>query len=69
MNRSRFIEKKVPIGHHESIDELLDGHLKLIQSKTGYRFSIDALLLAEFVTIRKDDVILDQGTGCGIIPL
>jgi len=47
----------------------MDGRLKLIQSKDGYRFSIDAALLAEFVTIKKKEVVLDLGTGCGIILL
>jgi len=39
------------------------------QSKTGYRFSIDAILLSQFVTIKRGDRIVDLGTGCGIIPL
>jgi tRNA1Val (adenine37-N6)-methyltransferase len=47
----------------------MDGRLKLIQFRTGYRFSIDAILLAQFVSIKRDDVIVDLGTGCGIIPL
>jgi tRNA1Val (adenine37-N6)-methyltransferase len=53
----------------ESMDDFMDGRLKLIQSKTGYRFSIDAILLSEFVTIKKGDWVTDLGTGCGIIPL
>jgi tRNA1(Val) A37 N6-methylase TrmN6 len=53
----------------ESIDEFMDGRLKLIQSRTGYRFSIDAILLSQFVTIRRGDRVVDLGTGCGIIPL
>jgi tRNA1Val (adenine37-N6)-methyltransferase len=53
----------------ESMDEFMDGRLKLIQSKTGYRFSIDAILLSQFVTIKRGDRIVDLGTGCGIIPL
>ncbi len=53
----------------ESIDEFMDGRLKLIQSKTGYRFSVDAILLSQFVTIKRGDRIVDLGTGCGIIPL
>lgn len=53
----------------ESIDEFMDGRLKLIQSRTGYRFSVDAILLSQFVTIRRGDRVVDFGTGCGIIPL
>ena len=53
----------------ESIDDFMNGDLRLIQSRTGYRFSIDAVLLSEFVTVKKDDVIADLGAGCGIIPL
>ena len=53
----------------ERIDCFMDGRLKLIQSKDGYRFSIDAILLAEFVTIKQGDVVIDLGTGCGVIPL
>jgi tRNA1Val (adenine37-N6)-methyltransferase len=53
----------------ESIDGFEGGDLRLIQSRTGYRFSIDAILLSEFVTIKSGDVVMDLGAGCGIIPL
>ncbi len=53
----------------ESIDDFMDGRLKLIQSRTGYRFSIDAVLLSEFATVKKGDRVVDLGIGCGIIPL
>jgi len=53
----------------ECIDQFMEGRLKLIQSKDGYRFSIDAVLLSEFVTIRPEDVVVDIGTGCGVILL
>lgn len=54
---------------NETIDMFMDGRLKLIQSRSGYRFSIDAILLSEFVTIKKGDTVVDFGSGCGIIPL
>jgi tRNA1Val (adenine37-N6)-methyltransferase len=59
----------IELREDESIDAFMDGRLKLIQSKKGYRFSIDAILLSEFVSIKPGDVIVDLGTGCGIIPL
>lgn len=60
---------KIELRPDESIDEFMDGRLKLIQSRKGYRFSIDAILLSEFVSLRRGDIIMDLGTGCGIIPL
>ncbi len=53
----------------EELDLFLDGRLRIIQSKHGYRFSVDAVLLADFVTVRKGDVVVDLGTGCGVILL
>jgi len=53
----------------ESIDNFLDGRLRLIQSCTGYRFSVDAVLLSEFATVKHGDLVVDLGTGCGIIPI
>ncbi len=53
----------------ETIDEMFDGSLRVIQKKNGYRFSLDAVLLANFVPAFKDCSILDIGTGSGIIPL
>ncbi len=54
---------------HERIDSFLDGRLEVIQSRRGYRFSIDALLLSSFAGVRRGDLVVDLGTGCGIIPL
>lgn len=64
-----FKSHKIDLRPDETIDTFMKGHLKLIQSKTGYRFSIDAILLAEFVTVKKNEIVIDMGTGCGIIPM
>jgi tRNA1Val (adenine37-N6)-methyltransferase len=56
-------------GQDERIDSFMEGRLRLIQSRTGYRSSVDAILLAEFVTVKKGEIVADLGTGCGIIPL
>ena len=53
----------------EAIEDLLRGSLKIIQKKAGYRFSIDAVLLANFAGIKKGDSVVDIGTGSGVIPL
>ena len=53
----------------ETVDGILDGRLKIIQKEKGYRFSIDAYLLAHFVYMNKNDRVLDMGTGSGVIPI
>ena len=53
----------------ETLDTLFGGRLKILQKKRGYRFSIDALLLAHFAEPGPDDRIIDLGSGCGIVPL
>jgi len=50
-------------------DTLFDGELVCLQHKEGYRFSVDSVILAHFIHPDKGDIILDLGTGCGIISL
>ncbi len=50
-------------------DHLKDYGITVLQPRNGYRFSIDSLLLADFVRSRRGDYFLDIGTGCGIIAL
>ncbi len=53
----------------ETIDELRDFDLRVIQQRSGYRFSVDPLLLCDFAGIREGEEVADLGTGCGVIPL
>jgi len=54
----------------ESIIPLLNKNLKIIQRSDYFNFSIDSLLISEFVNIQKSTKkILDLGTGNAAIPL
>jgi tRNA1Val (adenine37-N6)-methyltransferase len=54
---------------HNTTDTFFDGALSVMQSRTGYRFSIDAILLASAIEPKAGQTVVDLGTGCGIIPL
>lgn len=55
----------------EVINDLLGKPgIKIVQNTDMFNFSLDSILLANFVTIKKNDkVIVDLGTGNGPIPL
>jgi tRNA1Val (adenine37-N6)-methyltransferase len=53
----------------ETLDTLFRGRLVVIQAKRGYRFSLDAVLLANFVDIKGKERIMDLGAGGGVIAL
>lgn len=53
----------------DTVDALFNGRLTIRQSRSGYRFSVDALLLAYFVTVKPDQRIVDLGTGNGVLAL
>ncbi|HUH66647.1 MAG TPA: tRNA1(Val) (adenine(37)-N6)-methyltransferase [Syntrophales bacterium] len=53
----------------ETVDHVLGGRLTIFQKKRGYRFSLDALLLAHFVKVKKGETVIDLGTGSGVIAL
>ena len=59
----------VTLAPEERIDALLDGQLKIIQHQDVLRFSMDAILLANYVTLKTGDRVADLGTGGGVIPL
>jgi tRNA1Val (adenine37-N6)-methyltransferase len=48
-------------------DSILGGTLTIVQPASGYRFSLDSILLADFARPRKRDRVLDLGCGCGVI--
>lgn len=53
----------------ETVDSLLGGHLVIAQHATGYRFSLDALLLAGAASEARDARVVDLGSGSGVVAL
>ena len=54
----------------ETLDELNKVNKKIIQKKDGFRFSVDAVLIANFLNIKSGSLtVMDIGTGTGIVPL
>ncbi|MCC6809688.1 MAG: methyltransferase [Deltaproteobacteria bacterium] len=51
-----------------TVDALYDGKLKLKQSKSGYRYSIDSIVLAAFAESARERT-LDLGCGVGVVAL
>ncbi len=55
-----------------TLDPILRGRLRLWQPTKGYRFSLDPILLVDFVLSRCDEAprhVLDLGTGSGVVAL
>lgn len=61
---------EIELEENERIDDLGLKNLKIIQNKNGFCFGIDSVLLSNFAkNIKKDSMVLDLGTGTGIIPI
>ena len=60
---------ELALGPDETLDILEEKGLKLIQPRLGYRFSVDAMLLAEFAQPVSKGKVLDLGCGCGVVGL
>lgn len=56
-------------GLGETRDAFFHGRILIIQKKKGYRFSVDAVLLADFIEIQPGDACLELGVGNGIVSL
>ena len=54
---------------NERLDDLQFRGLKIIQNPEYFCFGTDAVLLADFATIKKNAEICDLGTGTGILPI
>ena len=53
----------------ERLDSLQLARLRILQKERGFRFGMDAVLLADFARIAPGAHVADFGTGTGILPL
>ena len=64
------MKKNHPLkGKDETQDTFYHGRILVCQKKGGYRFAVDAPLLADFIQTKNTDRCLELGTGSGIISL
>lgn len=53
----------------ERVDELHRNGYQIIQNPEKFCFGMDAVLLSGFARVKKNECVLDIGTGTGIIPI
>lgn len=51
----------------EIFEDLGVGNLQILQAEKGYRFTSDAVVLANFVSAGKNDTVVELGVGSGVI--
>lgn len=61
-------EQRSPLPGEECSFEEIYGGLKICVTP-DHKFGTDAFLLSDFAQVRRKDMAIDLGTGCGIIPL
>ena len=50
-------------------DSMFRGDLRILQPADGYRFTLDAILLATFVKTKASDSVLEIGAGTGVVSI
>jgi tRNA1Val (adenine37-N6)-methyltransferase len=63
----KSVKKNIQPNRGETLDSIKD--ITLFQSEDGYRFSVDALLLENFIAAKRLHKGIELGTGSGIISI
>ena len=61
------MQNNIELSQDERIDDLLFKDMHIIQNKTLYTFTSDAVLLANFIKAKKTDNVVDLCSGSGIV--
>lgn len=61
--------KAIRLKESERLDELQRNGYQIIQSPDKFCFGMDAVLLSGFAQVKPGGLVLDLGTGTGIIPI
>ncbi|MCM1252049.1 MAG: tRNA1(Val) (adenine(37)-N6)-methyltransferase [Clostridium sp.] len=61
--------RAITLNENERIDNLQRNGYQIIQNPDKFCFGMDAVLLSGFARAKKGNVVLDMGTGTGIIPI
>ena len=59
----------IKLNENERIDDLDRCGYKIIQNENKFCFGMDAVLLTGFANVKRNERVLDIGTGTGIIPI
>lgn len=62
-------ESAFDIREDELLCDLQLASLFILQKKQGFRFGFDAVALADFSRVRRNERVMDLGTGTGVLPL
>ncbi|MBQ8162121.1 MAG: tRNA1(Val) (adenine(37)-N6)-methyltransferase [Clostridia bacterium] len=66
---SQTVPEKAQIPQEETLEDLGWRNLRIFQKKEGFRYGMDAVLLADFARMGRRDRVADLGTGTGILPI
>ena len=61
--------KEIELRKGEEIHDLQIHNLYLIQNKSGYMFTSDSVLLANFVKFKKTDCVIELCAGSGVVSI
>lgn len=67
MEKEQDIQQLLKPG--ERLDSLQRNGYRIIQNEALFCFGMDAVLLAAFAMVKKNEKVLDLGTGTGVIPI